>query len=43
MAPLDRNQQEQLLQLLQLLTGELEEEARAAFVPPATPAPRQAA
>jgi DNA-binding MarR family transcriptional regulator len=40
MAPLDRDQQEQLLQLLQLLTGELEDEARAAFVPPAT---RQAA
>lgn len=34
MAPLDRQQQEQLLQLLQLLTGELEDEARAAFVPP---------
>jgi MarR family transcriptional regulator, lower aerobic nicotinate degradation pathway regulator len=41
MAPLDRGQQEQLLELLQLLTGGLEEEARAAFVPP--PAPRQAA
>ena len=41
MAPLDREQQEQLLELLQLLTGELEDEARAAFVPP--PAPRQAA
>jgi DNA-binding MarR family transcriptional regulator len=41
MAPLDRQQQEQLLELLQLLTGELEEEARAAFVPPATPIPRQ--
>ena len=41
MAPLDRQQQEQLLELLQLLTGELEEEARAAFVPPATPVPRQ--
>lgn len=36
MAPLDRDQQDQLLQLLQLLTGELEEEARAAFVPPPT-------
>lgn len=35
MAPLDRTQQEQLLQLLQLLTGQLEDEARAAFVPPA--------
>jgi DNA-binding MarR family transcriptional regulator len=35
MAPLDRQQQEQLLDLLQLLTGELEDEARAAFVPPA--------
>jgi DNA-binding MarR family transcriptional regulator len=43
MAPLDKHQQEQLLELLQLLTGELEEEARAAFVPPAAPAPRQAA
>jgi DNA-binding MarR family transcriptional regulator len=41
MAPLNREQQEQLLELLQLLTGELEEEARAAFVPP--PAARQAA
>jgi DNA-binding MarR family transcriptional regulator len=37
LAPLDRQQQEQLLSLLQLLTGELEEEARAAFVPPAVP------
>ena len=35
MSPLDREQQTQLLQLLQLLTGELEDEARAAFVPPA--------
>ncbi|HSV84078.1 MAG TPA: MarR family transcriptional regulator [Ramlibacter sp.] len=43
MAPLDRNQQEQLLQLLQLLTGELEDEARAAFVPPPASPPRQAA
>jgi DNA-binding MarR family transcriptional regulator len=34
MAPLDREQQQQLLDLLQLLTGELEDEARAAFVPP---------
>jgi DNA-binding MarR family transcriptional regulator len=42
MAPLDKQQQEQLLGLLQLLTGELEEEARAAFVPP-VPATRQAA
>jgi DNA-binding MarR family transcriptional regulator len=42
MAPLDRDQQEQLIALLQLLTGELEDEARAAFVPP-PPAPRQAA
>ena len=33
MGPLDRQQQEQLLELLQLLTGELEDEARAAFVP----------
>lgn len=43
MAPLDKQQQEQLLELLQLLTGELEDEARAAFVPPAAPAQRQAA
>lgn len=34
LAPLDRNQQSQLLELLQLLTGELEDDARAAFVPP---------
>ena len=34
MAPLDGQQQEQLLELLQLLTGELEDQARAAFVPP---------
>jgi DNA-binding MarR family transcriptional regulator len=37
MAPLDKDQQDQLLELLQLLTGELEDEARAAFVPPASP------
>jgi DNA-binding MarR family transcriptional regulator len=43
MGPLDRQQQDQLLYLLQLLTGELEEEARAAFVPPTAPAVRQAA
>jgi MarR family transcriptional regulator, lower aerobic nicotinate degradation pathway regulator len=43
MAPLDREQQVHLLELLQLLTGELEEEARAAFVPPAAPAGRQGA
>ncbi|WP_354004431.1 MarR family winged helix-turn-helix transcriptional regulator [Ramlibacter pallidus] len=43
MAPLDKEQQDQLLHLLQLLTGELEDEARAAFVPPSAPAPRQAA
>ena len=42
LAPLDKAQQAQLLSLLQLLTGELEDEARAAFVPPA-PAGRQAA
>jgi DNA-binding MarR family transcriptional regulator len=35
MGPLNKEQQEQLLELLQLLTGELEDEARAAFVPPA--------
>lgn len=34
LAPLDKAQQAQLLDLLQLLTGELEDEARAAFVPP---------
>ena len=34
LAPLDRAQQVQLLELLQLLTGELEDDARAAFVPP---------
>ncbi len=43
MAPLDRQQQDQLLELLQLLTGELEDEARAAFVPPTAPATRQPA
>ena len=43
MAPLDKQQQAQLIELLQLLTGELEEEARAAFVPPPAPATRQAA
>jgi DNA-binding MarR family transcriptional regulator len=34
LAPLDQQQQDQLLGLLQLLTGELENQARAAFVPP---------
>jgi MarR family transcriptional regulator, lower aerobic nicotinate degradation pathway regulator len=34
LAPLDRKQQEQLIHLLQQLTGELEEDARAAFIPP---------
>jgi DNA-binding MarR family transcriptional regulator len=34
LAPLDKSQQEQLIELLQLLTGELEDDARAAFVPP---------
>ncbi|MEO5672285.1 MAG: MarR family transcriptional regulator [Ramlibacter sp.] len=34
LAPLDRAQQGQLLELLQVLTGELEDDARAAFVPP---------
>jgi DNA-binding MarR family transcriptional regulator len=33
LAPLDRGQQEQLMELLQLLTSELEDDARAAFVP----------
>lgn len=43
MAPLAREQQEQLLHLLQLLTGELEDEARAAFVPPSATPARQVA
>jgi DNA-binding MarR family transcriptional regulator len=34
LAPLDEQQQEQLVELLQRLTGELEADARAAFVPP---------
>ncbi|HEY1228649.1 MAG TPA: MarR family transcriptional regulator, partial [Ramlibacter sp.] len=34
MGPLDKAQQQQLLGLLLLLTGELEDHARAAFVPP---------
>lgn len=34
LAPLDRDQQAQLIGLLQLVTGELEDDARAAFVPP---------
>lgn len=34
LAPLDKAQQTQLVQLLQQLTGELEDDARAAFVPP---------
>ena len=34
LAPLDKTQQAQLVGLLQLLTGELENDARAAFVPP---------
>lgn len=34
LAPLDRDQQAQLVHLLQLLTGELEDDARASFVPP---------
>jgi DNA-binding MarR family transcriptional regulator len=34
LGPLDKAQQQQLIDLLQLLTGELEEEARAAFIPP---------
>jgi DNA-binding MarR family transcriptional regulator len=34
MAPLDKKQQAQLVDLLQLLTSGLEAEARAAFVPP---------
>ena len=34
LSPLDAGQQEQLIHLLQLLTGELEQDARAAFIPP---------
>jgi len=34
LAPLDREQQAQFLSLLQLLTDALEDDARAAFVPP---------
>jgi DNA-binding MarR family transcriptional regulator len=34
LSPLDKSQQAQLLELLQLLTGELEDSARASFVPP---------
>lgn len=34
LAPLDKAQQAQLVELLMLLTGELEEDARAAFVRP---------
>jgi MarR family transcriptional regulator, lower aerobic nicotinate degradation pathway regulator len=34
LSPLDRTQQAQLVELLQRLTGELEGQARAAFVPP---------
>jgi len=34
LGPLDKEQQGQLIDLLQLLTGELEDDARAAFIPP---------
>jgi DNA-binding MarR family transcriptional regulator len=34
LGPLGRDQQDQLIHLLQLVTGELEDHARAAFVPP---------
>ena len=34
LSPLDAGQQDQLVHLLQLLTGELEDDARAAFIPP---------
>jgi hypothetical protein len=34
LAPLTGEQQGQLVELLQLLTGELEDDARAAFIPP---------
>ena len=43
MGPLDRKQQQQLLQLLQLLTGGLEDAARASFVPPPSGASRRLA
>lgn len=43
LAPLDKGQQAQLLALLALLTGELEDEARAALVPPPAGGKRQAA
>lgn len=39
LAPLDKAQQAQLLALLQLLTGQLEDRARAAFVPPGPASP----
>lgn len=34
LAPLDKAQQAQLVELLTLITGELEDDARAAFIPP---------
>jgi DNA-binding MarR family transcriptional regulator len=34
LGPLEKAQQEKLIELLQLLTGELEDDARAAFIPP---------
>ncbi len=37
LAPLDRAERVQLVKLLQRLTGELEDDARAAFVPPGRP------
>ena len=37
LAPLDAQQQGELLKLLQLLTGALESHARAAFIPPSAP------
>jgi DNA-binding MarR family transcriptional regulator len=40
LAPLDREQQAQFLALLQQLTGALEEDARAALVPPQNAAER---
>jgi DNA-binding MarR family transcriptional regulator len=36
LAPLEKSRQLQLIELLQQLTGELEDDARAAFVPPGT-------
>lgn len=39
LAPLSKTQQAELVELLQLLTGELEDDARAAFVPAGSTSP----